>query len=281
MTDPALAHSTDNGRYYTRPSTGREVPSITNIKDVMGIDALKFWAANECADYAADNIKNLVNLARDDIFALVKKAPFSKRGKKATSSLIGDIVHHWIDQVAKGTPVKDIDTSFYVDKWTEERKKPPVQAIWTWNAFKKFLDVYKPEWVLSEFTVWSETHGYAGTMDWAAKIGRKRILTLGDNKTGGRVYPDMALQLAAGQYADFILTPDPDSSNGWRESDIPKFDGYAILHLRPRGMELVPMYNIEKAFKAFIGLRAAFEWKVECKDNTVGTAPKYEVRVTK
>ena len=49
-----------------------------------------------------------------------------------------------------------------------------------WRQFGGFLDKYKPQWVDSEFTVWSETHGYAGTADWAALLGKN--LVLGDQK---------------------------------------------------------------------------------------------------
>jgi hypothetical protein len=135
----------------------------------------------------------------------------------------------------------------------------------------------QPEFVMSEFTVWSDTHDYAGTMDWAARVGGKRLLTLGDNKTGKAVYPDMALQLAAGAYADYILLPDASSPSGYKQVEVPTYDAFGILHLRPRSWSLVPMQKIPEAFKAFVGLRAAFEWKVTCEDATVGNAPKYLV----
>lgn len=282
MTAPKLAHDTDNGRYYTHPANASEVPSITNVKDMKNVEALKYWAAGECANYAADNIDALRNLDRDDIYQLVRKAPFSRKSKKVTAAIIGDIVHDWIDRVAKGEAVADIDVKTYIDKAGNEQQVP-VQAKWTWYQFAgkgdSFLNIMKPDWQLTEFTVWSDRYGYAGTMDWAAKIGGKKWLTLGDNKTGKSVYPDMALQLAAGQFADYILLPDANTESGYRQVEIPQFERYAILHLRPRGWSLVPLYKIPEAFEAFLGLRQVFEWKVQCQDTTVGNAPKYEVRV--
>lgn len=286
MTEPALAHKTDKGRFYTHPANSREVPSITNVKGVKGVDALKYWAANECAQYTADNAAKLVNLSPDDIYALVKKAPFSRTGKKAMTSLVGDIVHDWIDQAAKGTSIDDINLNLntWVDRFGEE-KEVPVQARWTWNQFAgngdSFLNVMKPEWVLSEFTVWSDKYEYAGTMDWAAKVGGKRLMTLGDNKTGAKVYADMALQLAAGTYADYVLMPDANEACGYRRIDVPQFDMHAILHLRPRGWSLVPIYKIPEAFEAFIGLRKTFEWMTTYEDDTVGFASKYAVKAGK
>ncbi len=279
MTDPLLAHKTENGRYYSHPYKISEVPSITNVKDTLAIPALKYYFTGECATYVSENVAKLATLDADEIYRLVKDSPYRKDSKKASSSLTGDIVHDWIDQVIKGRAVSDVDTSFYIDRKDDDKsKKPPVQALWTWNAFKKFLDTYKPEWEMGEFTVWSETHGYAGTMDWSARVGSKKIFTLGDNKTGNHVYPDMALQLAAGQFADYILLPDTGTASGWKQVEIPRYDDYRILHLRPRSFQLVPMYHIEEAFQAFLGLKAAFDWKVALQDETVGTAYKYPVR---
>lgn len=282
MTEPVLSKKTDNGRFYTHPAKGNDVPSITNVKDIMGVAALKYWASNECARYTADNVSKLVNLEWDDIFQLVKKAPFSRSGKKAESSRVGDMVHDWIDQVVKGTPYGDVDISVWVDRFGEEWKPPPTaRQMWLQFGGKgdSFLNIMRPEYIMSEFTVWSEKHNYAGTMDWAARCGGKRLLTLGDNKTGKSVYADMALQLAAGQYADYVLMPDANQECGYRKIDIPQFDMYAILHIRPRGWSLVPIYKVREAFDAFLGLRAAFQWKVDNENDTVGVAPKYQVRI--
>lgn len=278
MTAPALSHKTDQGRFYSHPSHHKDVPSITNIKDMKSIPGLKYFGANEAARYAADNMKTLSALSVEDAYQLIKQSPWTQKGKQATTGKIGDIVHQWIDEVIKGTAIKDIDTSTYID-WDGEPQDAPIQAKWTWNQYAgkgdSFLNIMKPEFMLSEFTVWSDTHNYAGTMDWAARVGGKRLLTLGDNKTGKKVYPDMALQLAAGAFADYMLLPNNDG--GYDQVEIPKYDAYAILHLRPRSWSLVPMQKVDEAFQAFIGLRAAFQWKVDCEESTVGNAPQYRV----
>jgi hypothetical protein len=134
---------------------------------------------------------------------------------------------------------------------------------------KGFVETYKPSWSLSEFTVWSDAHNYAGTADLAAYIGNALVLI--DHKTGKNAYPDTALQLAALANADFILSPDGT------EMPLPKFDRCGILHIRPRSCRLIPVDHIEEAFSAFLGLKACFDWQVAYQDETLKYAPKLEV----
>ena len=237
---------------------------------MKNIPALKYWAAKECAGYAADNIGRLAQLDREEIFQLVKGSPFTQRGKRNQSSLIGDIVHGWIDSLIKTG--QEIDSGIYTDK-DGKQQRAPVQAMQMWRQFTGetgFLDRYKPRWVASEFTVWSDTYGYAGTADWAAYIGDS--LVLGDNKTGNQVYPDVAMQLAALARADYILEVDGT------EKPLPKFDKYAVLHLRPMFSRLIPVESTDEWFKAFLGLKACFDAVIGYEDQTLGYAPKLEVR---
>jgi hypothetical protein len=267
LTDPALSIKTANGRYYAHPGKGKQVPSITNIKDMKNIPALKYWAAKEAANYAADNLGKLSQLSREEAFQLIKSAPFAYSSTKAEASLVGDIVHEWIDRIIKGD--SGFSTDSYVGKDGNEHPSP-LQAKQMWRQWGGFLDRYQPKWVASEFTVWSDAYGYAGTADWAAYISGS--LVLGDNKTGQSVYPDTAMQLAALGNADFILEPDGT------EKPLPKFDRFAISHIRPRFSRLIPVEHTDEWFKAFLGLKALFDAIVNYEDATLQFAPKIEVK---
>ena len=275
MTDPALAHKTNQGRFYRHPQDGQMVPSITNIKDMKAIKGLPAWAAREAANYAADNITHLVSLPHDDVVQLVKGAPFRQNSGKQSAALNGDIVHGWIDQDIRG---EQVDTSFYLDR-EGERHNPPQTAKWMWNSYQTFVDYYHPKWVLSEFTVWSHEYGYAGTADWCGYITSPTTgvlsteLTLGDTKTGKSAYPDMAMQLAAIAHADCIVLPDGT------EQPLPEFKRFAILHVRPRFVELIPVEHIEEWWHAFIGLKMVFDTVNQCEDSTLLYTPKLQVRV--
>jgi hypothetical protein len=267
MTDPVLSVKTARGRYYTHPARGNSVPSITNIKGVKSIDALKYWAAKECGNYAADNIAKLGQLDRDEIFQLVKGSPFARTSTRDQASLVGDIVHDWIDYTIKGGVVSQTDT---YDNKSGETVQVPLQARQMWRQFGGFQDKYKPKWVASEFSVWSDRHGYAGTADWGAYIGS--ALVLGDNKTGAGAYPDTAMQLAALANADFIIEPDGT------EKPLPKFEKFAILHIRPRFSRLIPVEHTDEWFQAFLGLKTVFDCVINFEDTTLAFAPKIEVR---
>jgi len=255
MTDPALSITTDHGRYYIHPGKQSQVPSITNIKDLLNKPGLKYWHAKECAAYASAERVKLATLSADEAFTLVKGAPFLR--KENSPSRIGDIVHDWIDRYIK----------IELDTFTAELAAAPITARRMWEQFLKFKEHYNPQFIDSEFTVWSDKYGYAGTADIAMRLGKQTVLV--DTKTGNRNYPETGMQLAALANADFIITPEGD------EKPLPKFDAFAILHLRPMSFSLIPVYNLDEAFKAFLGLKATFDWQVEWADKTLGFAPRF------
>ena len=261
MTAPALSVPSPNGRMYRHPSKMSEVPSITNIIGMKDKPALKWWAARQAAEFAANNLDTLKALSVQERIDLIKGAPF--RGTKDASN-VGSIVHDWIDQWIKGgsSPLALSDSGQTNDAWGDA----PWQARAMWAQFGALVRKYRPRFVFSEFTVWSDTHGYAGTADWAARIGSCYVL--GDTKTGKGVYPEVGMQLAAIANADTIISPDGV------ETPIDKFDRFAVLHVRPRSASLIPVTGIDECFKALLGLRAVFDFQVNHSENVLGYAPK-------
>jgi hypothetical protein len=269
LTDPKLAQSTSHGRFYTHPGSLRSVPSITNIKEMKSIPGLKYWASRECGNYAADNRAKLAALDRDEVFQLVRNAPFAPKSKKNQSTLVGNVVHGWFDTMVKGG---EVDGRTYTDK-NGQLQNAPLQSCQMWRQVvgrNGFIERYKPRIIESEFTVWSNAHGYAGTGDLAAWIGNSLVLI--DHKTGNDVYPDVAMQLGALANADFILEPDGE------ERPIPEFERFAVLHIRPRGYRLIPVDHIPEAFQAFLGLKAVFDWVIGYEETTLLYAPKIEAK---
>lgn len=262
MTDPALSITTQNGRYYVHPGRRTEAPSITNITGKKEKPGLKYWAAREAATYAAENLGKLQSLTRDEVVQLVKMAPF--RRTESSPSAIGDIVHNWIDAHIKGVPA---------DVTAAEVATAPKTARDMWRQFTGFVERYQPEFRMSEFTVWSDTYGYAGTADWCADLSG--TLVLADTKTGKQVYPDTGMQLAALAKADYIL--DPDGT----ERPLPSFDRFAVLHLRPTYARLIPVTKIDECFEQFLGLKRVFDFDVAHADTVMGYSPKIETRATR
>jgi hypothetical protein len=71
-----------------------------------------------------------------------------------------------------------------------------------WDAivsFQKFYEDYTPETVVHDLIVWNEKDGYAGTLDFVAKI--KEAYWLIDFKTSANIYPSHEIQLASYAHA--------------------------------------------------------------------------------
>lgn len=266
MTNPALAVSTPHGRFYQSPSSGKQVPSITNIISTLDKPALKWWAAKQAATYAAENRQMLAGLKTDqEVIDLVKGAPFRTTGEAAG---VGDKVHDWIDGYAKhyietgerGWEPEDLNDTPNSEGGLTIRRM--------WRQFVYLDSHYKIHWLVSEFTIWSDRHDYAGTGDWIAKIGNSVVY--GDTKTGKGVYPEVGLQVAAGAGADYALDGDGN------KYQLPKAERFAVLHVRPTYTKLHPLEQIPECFKAFLGLRAAFDWKCKTSEFVIKDAPKIQ-----
>ncbi|HET8645775.1 MAG TPA: hypothetical protein VFO85_09820, partial [Vicinamibacteria bacterium] len=73
------------------------------------------------------------------------------------------------------------------------------KAAWAFTAYEKWRAEVDFKPVMIEQTVWSRTHGYAGTMDFLADVTLhgQRVLALGDWKSGKAIYEEALLQNAA------------------------------------------------------------------------------------
>jgi len=265
VADPVLSVSTPNGRFYAHPKDrNRLVPSITNVIAQKDKPALKFWAARQCAEFAADNVDVIKALKRAEAIDLVRGAPFRKGDVSAN---VGILVHEWVDEYAKkfvqGPVLDDVPEGFY---------EAPKTAQNMWQAFLTLNEKHPLHFVSSETTVWSDTHEYAGTLDWIARVGGPDgPMVLGDTKTGKGVYPEVGMQLAAAENADYAF-----DANGERYA-LPRFEKHAVMHLRPTFAKLLPIQGSAQSFKAFLGLRAVFDWQINYADNIIEYAPKLEV----
>jgi hypothetical protein len=251
LTAPKLSITTPNGRYYAHPRKASQVPSITNIMKQKAKPALMYWATKQAAIYAAENHEKLGPLDVDERVRLIKGAPFERNDAAA----IGDIVHDWIDRLIKGGTIPDAEVQSQV-----------ITARRMLDTFRAFCRKYNPQFLESEFTVWSDAYGYAGTGDWYGRIGDWLVLV--DNKTGNRTYWETGMQLAAVAKADFII----DEMGNERE--LPTFDRAAILHIRPTQFQFIPVNNIDECFAGFVGLKASFDLEVNHGDSVLGYAPK-------
>src|SRR5690606_14305224 len=125
--------------------------------------------------------------------------------------------------------------------------------------YRSFEQQFEPEYLHLEQNVWSETHGYAGSFDFMARLKDpdtgERGLYIGDWKTTrSGVHAEVALQMTAYANADYIITPEGE------KLDIPELDGAVVVHVRPEGGQIVPARLDDSLFQLSLGLCEIWEW---------------------
>lgn len=246
MTAPVLSRMTRRGRVYLWD--GREYPSVTTILgQTVPKPALVGWAARSTAEWAWDHRAEWTDITdRDAAVDLLKGAPFRDRDKAAD---VGTAVHAYAERIARGEAVADVD--------------PAVSPFIPHYA--AFVRDWRPQYVETEATVFSDDLGYAGTLDAIAVIDGKTFLL--DTKTSrSGVFAEVALQLAAYSTADFIGRAD-----GRTADPLPELHRFAVLHLRPDGYRLVPVTVDFEARRAWRHLVAVYGYLTGAHERAIGT----------
>lgn len=227
MAGPRNATTTNRGRTYQwRDETFDSVTTI--LSGGVPKPALTSWAAKSVAEYVAANLAEVSAIAAKDTAAaidLMKGSPWRQRDAAAVQ---GSAIHAWAEAHVLG----------------KAPAAPPKAQQPYLDGFLRFLDDWRPVYEMSEATVYSRRYGYAGTLDAIALLDGAR--TLIDYKTGKGVYGEVALQLAAYRFAEFVGMPNGD------EAPMPSVDAAAVLHLTPEGYFLIPVTADEVAFRFFL-----------------------------
>jgi hypothetical protein len=177
----------------------KEYPSVTTILSVIGKPALIAWSGKVEREMVTSaslalyrdvhGTPKMSDIAYLNTLAtrLGKERAHSKELAKAGD--IGSQTHALIEWNLRASLMQQPGPCPHVtDKAT--------WAFMAWEDWKKSVNL-KPIWI--EQTVWSDTHGYAGTMDLLAEVNGK--LTVVDWKTGKAIYPEAFLQNAAYRHA--------------------------------------------------------------------------------
>ena len=248
MTQPANSIKRGGSRFYVDPVTGDKLPSVTSVQNALAKPALQYWAAKMVAQCAVEEFGTLASMVGsgnpENAIDYLKRAPGRSSGKAST---LGSEIHDLADRIGKGE--------------TLERVHPDHQGFI--DQLHKFIDDFEVGFLESEATVWSDTYGFAGTLDAIVMIDNEAIIL--DYKTGASgIWPDVAIQLNAYAKADVIL----DRSGERRP--LPKIDGAAALSLRPDSYELIPVRLGDDIFEVFQALQVASEWQREINKSVLG-----------
>jgi hypothetical protein len=255
VTNPKISTLKRGGsRLYVHPDTAEKVPGVTSILNMLPKGFLKFWASKSVAEFAVANLGPVVTLVASGEHSaavdMLKRAPDRDTAQAAAA---GTEVHDLFERLAKGEEVGRVHPDLV-----------PYVGI-----FKGFEQQFEPEFVHLEQTVWSETHGYAGSFDFMARLKDpdtgERGLYIGDWKTTrSGVHAEVALQMTAYANADYIITPEGE------KLDIPELDGAVVVHARPEGGQVVPARLDDSLFQLFLALREIWEWDRETSKTVLG-----------
>jgi hypothetical protein len=270
LSKPKLAQfvskETGDGRRYKSPIDGSFVPSVTTITGKEDKSAMIQWAVRLTLAWADENWMRLGNQSSEDT---LRRGAYRWRDVRDERAQIGTEVHEWAESDLNGawdTPEVWGEVAECVEQWLDLRQHHDIQPVHV------------------EATVWSDEHGYAGTLDGLGYIDG--VLTLWDVKTSKGLFHSHEMQLAALARADFMWVEVAEGTEGcyrfdgkdddgnpettfWVKKDIPKVEKYAFIHLRPNYFdplkkEWVPAFwkieyvdpeDIDGLFETFLGYR--------------------------
>lgn len=212
-----------------KDAQGQKVPGVTTILSKgLPKPALVNWAARTAAEYAVDNWPMLNDLPVSERLDMIRRAPDAT---KNAAALRGTKLHDAAERlIAEGTVDVEPDQVPLVENYA--------RFLFEWDVRAEYV----------ESAVYNVTHGYAGTLDLIARLadGRRWLL---DIKTSKGVYGDMALQLAAYRYAEFLHD---DDTEGPSDLAMPQVEAVGIIHVRADGYDLVPLTAGPAEFRAFL-----------------------------
>lgn len=186
---------TFKGRFYEAPD-GKRYPSVTTILSCVGKPALINWAAKIERELVLETSADLYcdcpttpKMSRIAWLTTMGNRLGKSRAHQRQLAKAGDIgsqVHALIEWTLRARLCQEPGPSPSIDSDKAQ------WAFSCWQNWAKSVDL-KP--LAIEQVVYSETHGYAGTMDLLAEVNGK--LTVLDWKTGKAIYHEAHLQNAA------------------------------------------------------------------------------------
>ncbi|MFJ6729449.1 hypothetical protein ACIQPQ_31555 [Streptomyces sp. NPDC091281] len=251
MTEPRHAHETDNGRYYTDPTGGPDLVSVTNVLGTsVHKHALMPWAVKLTVEWILDHRMEVARRAITDRAELTKQLKQIHVDARDTASDLGTVIHQAAEKRLLGAP-------FAVSR----EVAPYLHQLERFLAFWG-VDIDKHV-EAAEITCLHRRLGYAGTADLMIWLptgeGRQLELWLIDFKTSATrsaksVYPENTQQLAALRYCETVLLPDDT------EQPMPQIQKTGVLNLRAKSHALVEMPAGRDAHKAFRGALVNALW---------------------
>lgn len=250
-----LRRATKEGRFYVwPPNSDNTFLSVTNALNSLPKPAIPRWAAKVVAEAAVYDTGTWEAMAEQDPQGAIdwlKGRPWSTRDKSAD---IGTSVHDLAEMDAIGETAKA--EAILASMGDDAREKA--------ESVRDFFATVDIDVIYAEAVVYSETFGYAGTLDFIVEVHDERIISswpnaeeimdgakslrlLLDLKTGKGVYSEVCLQLAAYRYADNMVSLEDGGL-----VDMPTVHGAGVLHVPGNEWVVNPIDAGEESFQKFL-----------------------------
>jgi hypothetical protein len=243
--------------------------SVTTVIGALDKPALLYWAAEQAASLAvsvAGSLPLRINEeGEESVIKWLRDARFRPPKGQRSAAALGTAVHDACEQYALTGIKPEVDDE--------------VQAFL--DRFDEWAQVWQPKYEAAEAAVYSTTYGYAGTLDAIATIDGQRVLldykssrrSVGSDGKPSHPYPEVALQLAAYRYADFMATWRARRFEQFRRryyllntdeaalgAPMPEVDGAVVIHITPEHCDAYPVRCDAPVFDAFCYTIEIFRW---------------------
>ena len=206
---------------------GKKCPGVTTILSKgLPKPALMPWAAKEAALCAVHERHLWADMPEQSAIDWIKGA--HRRNRDAAANR-GTQVHHLAEQLRDGAEV-DV----------------PAELAGHVDAYLAFLEEWRPEPIQVERVVGNRRHHYMGTFDSIERLpdGRLALLDIKTNRSGP--FGEVALQLAAYRFAEFLLDDDGN------EQPMPEVDWCGVIWVTDTGYEVYEYRCDEATFRTFL-----------------------------
>ena len=215
-------------------------------------DALVNWAVRTTAEAAYDKPTILQAFRdEDDKAGAIKWLADQRYQSSGKAAARGTDLHKAAEQLALGQEPE-----------VEEPILPYVEQ------YRRFLDTFEPEFLMSEAPVYAPSYGYAGTCDGVMVIDGRRLLfdikttSYGPNSGKSRPpYPETSLQCVAYRRAELVgVLSEQRYASGRRyyqfnpgasHEPMPETDGAVVIVISPEDFQMVPLRTDDEVWRCW------------------------------
>lgn len=253
--------------------------SVTTLIGCLEKPALVYWSAEQTARAAVDQYAAWTAIAKsagkDEAVKWLTGARFRTPEGERTAADLGTAVHAAIEEYTLTSVRPDVD---------DEVAPFLVQ-------FDQWAQIWQPEYIASEVTVYSPDAGYAGTCDGFMVLDGVPVIF--DYKTSKKSwdkqnkptgpYPEVGLQLAAYRYAELAAVWRPRRFEQFRRryyllsdaeraaaAPVPTVDGGVVIHITPEHCTAYAVRCDEEIFERYLFVVEAARWQFETSKTVIG-----------